>query len=128
MYLTGLAVRIQCWFSIADRLDSRNSIFKHIDKVRPGLCFVLFFIFFLRFYLFIFREGKGRSKREENINVCLPLKRPLLATWPTNKTCALTQAGAQSTEPHQPGLAGKIIKMNRRLSSLKEIPVKCLQV
>ena len=46
----------------------------------------------------------------------LPLTWPLLGTWPTNQTCALTgnwnwtrdplvgrPNGAQSTEPHQPG-------------------------
>ena len=46
--------------------------------------------FFIRFYLFIFREGKGGKKRERNINVWLPLERPLLGTWPTTQTCALT--------------------------------------
>ena len=44
----------------------------------------------------------------------LPLMCPLLGAWPATQTCALTgnqtgdrpiglQAGAQSTEPHQPG-------------------------
>ena len=48
-------------------------------------------------------------------NVRLPLLCPLLGTWPTIQACALTgngtshpclgsQAGAQSTEPHQPEL------------------------
>ena len=45
---------------------------------------------FQRFYLFIFREGKGGRKREKNINVWLPLERPLLGTWPTIQACALT--------------------------------------
>ena len=44
----------------------------------------------------------------------LSLARPLLGTWPETQACALDlelkqrpfdwQAGAQSTEPHQPGL------------------------
>ena len=36
-------------------------------------------IFFKRFYLFIFTEGKG-DRKERNINVWLPLMRPLLGT------------------------------------------------
>ena len=45
-----------------------------------------------RFYLFILLErGEGREKeRERNIHVWLPLVRPLLGTWPTTHTCALT--------------------------------------
>ena len=45
--------------------------------------------------------------------MCLPLARPLLGTWPAIQACALDresnwgsfglQAGAQSTEPYQPG-------------------------
>ena len=48
---------------------------------------------------------------ERNINVWLPLVRPLVGTWPAiqahdwkskQQPCG-SQAGAQSTEPHQPG-------------------------
>ena len=40
-------------------------------------------VFLKRFYLFIFREGERKEKeRERNINVWLPLVRPLLGTWP----------------------------------------------
>ena len=47
--------------------------------------------YFLRFYLFIFREGKGEKKRgKKNIGVWLPLKHPLLETWPAAQACALT--------------------------------------
>ena len=64
-------------------------------------------------YLFIFGERGREGEREGNINMWLPLARPLLGTWPATQACALTgvesatfgsQAGAQSTEPHQPGL------------------------
>ena len=64
----------------------------------------------------MFREGEGKEKeRERNITVWVPLIRPLLGTWPETQACALTenresnwqpfdsQAGTQSTEPHQPG-------------------------
>ena len=41
---------------------------------------------FLRFYLFIFRQRGGREKeKERNINVWLPLTRPLLGTWSTTQ-------------------------------------------
>ena len=41
-------------------------------------------------YLIIFRE-------ERNINVWLPLERPLMGTWPTTPACALT--GTQTSNP-----------------------------
>ena len=41
-------------------------------------------------YLFLER-GKGREKeRERNINVWLPLMRPLLGTWPATQAWVLT--------------------------------------
>ena len=45
--------------------------------------------------LFILREGKGRRKR--NINVWLPLMRPLLGTWPSTQVCTLT--GNETSDP-----------------------------
>ena len=50
------------------------------------------FFFFKDFILFLFLErGEGREKeRERNINVWLPLARPLLRTWPATRACALT--------------------------------------
>ena len=63
-------------------------------------------------YLFL-EKGEGKEQeRERNINVWLPLMRPLLGTWPATQACALTgnrtgdpsEAGIQTTEPHQPGL------------------------
>ena len=38
------------------------------------------FLFFLRFYLFIFREWGREGERKRNINVWLPLIRPPLGT------------------------------------------------
>ena len=60
---------------------------------------------FLRFYLFIFREGKGGRERKRNINLWLPLERPLLGTWPATQACALT--GNQTSDPlvHRPALS-----------------------
>ena len=54
-------------------------------------------LFFKRFYLFIFREGKGGRKRERNISKWLPQVHPLLGTWPTTQACALT--GNQTSDP-----------------------------
>ena len=52
--------------------------------------------FFKRF-LFLDR-GDGREKEgEKNINVWLPLVCPLLETWPTIQTCAVT--GNQTSDP-----------------------------
>ena len=40
--------------------------------------------FFLKILIIYFWRGEGREKeRERNINVWLPLVRPLLGTWPT---------------------------------------------
>ena len=49
-----------------------------------------FIYLFKRFYLFIFRERGRGGERERNINVWLPLVRPLLGTWPATQACALT--------------------------------------
>ena len=44
--------------------------------------------FFLRFYLFVFREKGGEEKeREKNIDR-LSVSRPQLRTWPATQACA----------------------------------------
>ena len=45
---------------------------------------------------FFLNREEGR-KRERNINVWLPLVRPLLGTWPTTQACVLT--GNQTSNP-----------------------------
>ena len=57
-------------------------------------------IFFLRFYLFIFRE----KEKERNIHVWLPLVCPLLETWPTIQVCALTRNGTGDPLVSRPAL------------------------
>ena len=59
------------------------------EKSRLLLITLISKAYFILFY-FIFIEGKGGRKRERNINVWLPLKRPLLGTWPKTEACALT--------------------------------------
>ena len=50
------------------------------------------FLFFLTFYLFIFRERGREGEREgRNINVWLSLKHPPLGTWSSSQACALTR-------------------------------------
>ena len=86
--------------------------------------FGFFTLFFKRFhfYLFIFREGKGERKkeRERNINVWLPLtwlptgalahNPGLCPDWESNQWPFGSQAGTQSTQPHQPGWLWTLVK------------------
>ena len=55
-------------------------------KIYGILCLSFFFLRFLFLYLLLER----RERRERNINVWLPLTRPLLGTWPATQACALT--------------------------------------
>ena len=63
------------------------------------------------FKIFFLEKGEGREEEERNINVPLPLRHPLLGTWPATQACALTGDGTgnplvrrwASTEAHQPG-------------------------
>ena len=73
--------------------------------------------FFLRFYLCLEREEGKEKERERNINVRLPVTHPhqtgdlthnpgMCPNRESNWRPFGSQAGAQSTEPHQPGLGG----------------------
>ena len=46
------------------------------DPNKKRHCHPWWIFFFLRCYLFIFREGKGERKRERNASVWLPLTPP----------------------------------------------------
>ena len=63
------------------------------------LCAILFY--FLRFYLFIFRGGKGGT--EGNIDT-LPLAHPQLGTWPATHACDLTSNQASNLLVPSPSL------------------------
>ena len=78
------------------------------------ICLFLFIYFFDFIYLFLERGG-GREKEEErNINVWLPLALAptgdlacnpgMCPAWELNLWAFGSQAGTQSTEPHQPGV------------------------
>ena len=61
-------------------------------------------ICFLKDFIIYFREGKGGRKRERNSNLWLPLKCPLLRTWPTTQACALPGKQTSDTLVHRPVL------------------------
>ena len=55
-------------------------------------------VFFKDFiYLFLERWEVKEKERERNVNVQLPLKHPLLGTWPATQACALT--GNRTSDP-----------------------------
>ena len=63
------------------------------------------FFSFLRFYLFIFRDGGEKEGEKHQCVVASLAPSTGDPTWPTTQARALTgsQIDAQSTEPHQPG-------------------------
>ena len=77
----------------------------------PGMEMPSTLLFFLRFYLFIFRQRGREGEREGEKHQCMVASHtPLRGTWPTTQACALTgnqtsewpfdlQASTQSTEP-----------------------------
>ena len=69
------------------------------------IVWVLPICFFRLLFIYLFVErGEGREKeRERNMDVWLPLARPLLGTWPTSQACALT--GNRTGEPLDRGPA-----------------------
>ena len=52
-------------------------------------------------YLFLQRGEWRETERERNINVWLPLMRPLLGTWPATKACALIGNPTRDPEVHR---------------------------
>ena len=71
-----------------------NSTLGHSITLRPVqrlLRCVLGFFFFKDFIYLFLERGEGKEKdRERNIHVWLPLMSPLLRSWPTTESCALT--------------------------------------
>ena len=80
--------------------------------MEPIQCFLFTFTHFIYFFQ---REGKGRTKRRRETSMCdcfqhAPYWGPNLAhntsmcpDWELNQLPFGSQAGTQSTEPHQPG-------------------------
>ena len=57
----------------------------------------VFYFFKICIYLLFLERGREGEKEGKNINVWLPLERPLLGTWPATQVCALT--GNQTGNP-----------------------------
>ena len=84
-------------------------------NTRGCLSVCLHFLLFLRFYLFIFRERGKEGEREGKKHQCvvasctsptgiLVCSTGMCHVWESNQQPFGSQAGTQSTEPHQPGL------------------------
>ncbi|KAF6094718.1 hypothetical protein HJG60_011820 [Phyllostomus discolor] len=74
------------------KLEKKNPrVFQQLNgQISCGIVFL--------FYLFIFRKKEGREKQKGiNINVWLPLVRPLPGTWPATQACALI--GSWTSDP-----------------------------
>ena len=98
-----LYVRV-CTFLIAFDILQRSS---HFLTELP-----LFKKIFFKDFIYFYREGKGRRKRGKYqcvIISCVPPTGDLACNpgicpdWESNQQPFGSQAGAQSTEPHQPG-------------------------
>ena len=88
-------------------------------------------------YLFLERSEGRETERERNMDVWLPLACPQLGTWLATQVCALTgnptgdplafgsQAGIQSTEPHQLGLNLCIFLLPQNLQELGKLSFLC---
>ena len=60
---------------------------------------------FLDFVYLFLETGEIEKERERNINVWLPLTRPLLGTRPAAQACALTRNGTSDPLVHRPALS-----------------------
>ena len=82
-----------------------------LDNRLKGL-WLKYFIFFKDFIYLLLERGQGREKeRDRNINVWLLIAHPskdlarntgMCPDWESNRRPFGSQAGTQSTEPHQP--------------------------
>ena len=93
--------------------DEKSTYETSNEQVEQKFMWLYIFIFFSRFYLFIFRERGREGEREGEKYQCVVASRAL-GMWPATQACALDwesnqwlfglHVGTQSTEPHQPGL------------------------
>ena len=82
------------WLALWPEGTARAHLHRTLLKqpLAGGLVALIFFPYFLKILFILYLDrGEGREKeRERNINVWLPLARPLWGTWPTTQACALT--------------------------------------
>ena len=86
-------------------------------------------LYIFKYFLFIFREREREGERETSICGYLSCD-PYLGTWPTTKGICLdwesnlppfgSQAGTQSTEPHQPGHESIFLKEGIKVEMTRE--------
>ena len=76
------------------------------------LCIININFFFFKDFIYLFLEEGREKERERNINVWLSLMPPtgdlacnpsMCPDWESNQRPFVSQAGASSTELHQPG-------------------------
>ena len=92
------------------------------DLQATSLTSFFFFFFFLKIVFIFFRERKGGRKRWRETSMCGCLSSHVPRTgdvagilgmcpdWELNQRPFGLQAGAQSTEPHQPGLTSSVVE------------------
>ena len=113
------ALRANSVFSMSSTSSYKQLFWGRFQKL------ALLFIYWRRFYLFIFREMGRERDREGEKHFCvrekqLPLTCPQPRTWPTTQACALTgnwtgdlsalRPALSTSEQHQPGHKEKIRK------------------
>ena len=108
-------------------------------KVRSGVVSISAISFFLRFYLFIFRQRGREGEREGEKHQCvvashmpptgdLASNPDMCPDWELNWQPFSSRTGAQSTEPHHPGLSYFYIVQRRVLSGRAGLAIsKALQ-
>ena len=95
-------------------LNLFSSYFLQAKRLKEPYKIYVIHSLFKRFYLFIFREGKGGRKRGRGTSRCGCLSHTpnwqcgphpgMCPDWESNCRPFGSQASAQSTEPHHPGL------------------------
>ena len=106
-------IQVQEAQTIPDKLDPKRATLRHVivkmPKVKNKESFKK------RFHLFIFRQrGREREREGEKYQCVVACHRPptgdlacnpwVCPDWESNRRPFGSQAGVQSTEPHQPGL------------------------
>ena len=101
--------------------SSLASIFPILFLTSPRLFCACHLCFFFLFLTFILRERGREGEREGEKQQCMIASRSphtgdlahnlgMCPDWESNRRPFASQSGAQSTEPHQPGLFGRFFK------------------
>ena len=124
LYVIGS--HIYCWFLNVKKKPDHSPVYGCVclsvsvcktilaDNIYIYICIYIFLILKNILFRFFFREWGQEGERQRNFSMWLSLMCPLLGAWPgcspsmcpdweSNLTHFGLQAGAQSTEPLQPG-------------------------